>query len=988
MIGARNTSFKIWNCLVTCSLALIIYVCSFNVVQAQPPQFQEAFETGNTISSVLQNSSDITLETHRTSTMTPAEGKSCEEFIFASKNFAERAIISTPVPNARMVDDMTVSFKVHSTQASCTLGLEFVFPKTIDPRTNQPFRGFIQGTPQPAREDWQTLEIKVTPEIWQERLRLWQAQILPQVLVTRGELLSAVHVHVDSSRGWNVIRLDDLRVSPYIKSQEDGQLPQEKLNARNQAIKFRMGRLTLNNIPFFPRVIPYHGEELEKLKEAGFNMIWADTADVPKLTEECERLNLWLTTSPPVLFDQSGEVIDPSLAVHAALTQEYRQVLFWTLGTRIEDNDRASFSKLAAHIRHADPWRRPLCLDVKSGEEIYSRDVEILGVTRHILHTTSNLQDYRQHLLTRTSLAEPGAFLITHIQTEASPAIKSLCQTLGVSTPIVEPEQIRQQVYAALSTGMRGLSFWKSEPITEQGENAQEKYLALKQVNLELQLLEPFLSTGTVIDHVNFEVGEQFATGSTAQSATGTNGKSSFSLVSATKPTQPTAEASKYQATVIQSDKGHLVLAGWYDPEAQFVPNILSAPEARFVIRGIPETAMAWEITPTALIPLEMQRVEGGMEIRLRKSNLFNRFDQNAAIIICSDREIENQVQARIQQLRASFSEVSILLAESKLLRVRKVISQLQGQGQGLSNDSFMLRLADDFLVQAKKKHQEQDYHMCALLSARTMQLLRSLQFKHWSNAKLRVNQPNATIHTISFQTLPDFWELISHIGKLTEIENQNVLPSGEFENIQDMRTLGWKRMIQARDDLQIFMELNAKHQGKTGDYALRLTVIPADPKILPVIIREPPLTLYSPTVQVEAGDIVHVSGWVAVDEALSRTTQGFRIYDNVTGVAGALRFGDKTDWIPFEIIREIPQHGDYQLTFEMAGLGDLRMDHLKVNVIKASHGELVDVPQAEPKKAESNSSTMDLFERLSNLRLGKNPKKPAPEQGVEPAKP
>lgn len=62
--------------------------------------------------------------------------------------------------------------------------------------------------------------------------------------------------------------------------------------------------------------------------------------------------------------------------------------------------------------------------------------------------------------------------------------------------PAVEPEQILQQVYAAISAGYRGVGFWKTKSLQSDDPQSRETSLAIELACLEISLLEPFLARG------------------------------------------------------------------------------------------------------------------------------------------------------------------------------------------------------------------------------------------------------------------------------------------------------------------------------------------------------------------------------------------------------------------------------------------------------------------------------------------------------------
>ena len=85
-----------------------------------------------------------------------------------------------------------------------------------------------------------------------------------------------------------------------------------------------------------------------------------------------------------------------------------------------------------------------------------------------------------------------------------------------------------------------------------------------------------------------------------------------------------------------------------------------------------------------------------------------------------------------------------------------------------------------------------------------------------------------------------------------------------------------------------------AAHSGRLG---VRLAVAPLDPKNPPAAIESPPVLFSSPAVQVEAGQIVCIHGWVRVPAAVTASTDGLLIVDSLSGECLADRIGRTKGW-------------------------------------------------------------------------------------------
>ena len=125
---------------------------------------------------------------------------------------------------------------------------------------------------------------------------------------------------------------------------------------------------------------------------------------------------------------------------------------------------------------------------------MFSRELDLLGISRHTIGSSLTLSQYRDWLSERGAWARPGSHRWTWIQTMPSPVIASVFEAHQIPLQL-EPEQIRLQVYAALAAGVRGIGFWTPRALDEDSPADRETLEALRQINWELKLLEPWLAT-------------------------------------------------------------------------------------------------------------------------------------------------------------------------------------------------------------------------------------------------------------------------------------------------------------------------------------------------------------------------------------------------------------------------------------------------------------------------------------------------------------
>ena len=122
----------------------------------------------------------------------------------------------------------------------------------------------------------------------------------------------------------------------------------------------------------------------------------------------------------------------------------------------------------------------------------------------------------------------------------------------------------------------------------------------------------------------------------------------------------------------------------------------------------------------------------------------------------------------------------------------------------------------------------------------------------------------------------------------------------------------------------------------RSGRLGLRLAVTAVDPKNPPAVVETPPVLFTSPPVQVEAGQIVCVYGWVQVPAPITGSADGLLIVDSLGGEALADRIGQTKGWQQFALYRVAPQSGTMWVTFALSGLGEARLDDVAIQVVEA----------------------------------------------------
>lgn len=926
----------------------------------------ESFDDERPSWTVVLDQSAVRVSRHVRTTELRHEGRAAELLdVEVAKPIAGLDLVHE-LPPARVIDELRLSLWFHSNQDGATLAVRVVFPNQVDPLTGENLTVPISGDAYTKPGHWQKLEC--------QRLSQKLHSLLPQLrrkfqveagfkgdLDTSGAYIDAAIVNIQTSRGQSQFAVDEMRLGPIVEAAraktirqaaqtERGSEPEPEAKLNHLAQLFVRGR------PFFPRIIPYHQEQPGELARMGFNVVWVPDYRETVLLEELGRVGLRGMAIPP----RADAAADNHLAPFGS---ETAPILFWYLGTRIGADKKRALADWQEQISNADHrFKRPVTGDVIALERTYSRLLSMLSVSRPAVQTGFGLRSYRDWLIERRNLAQPGSFVWTWIQTEPVLALDEMRQAAGWSPQVVEPEQLRLQVYMALSAGCRGLGFWTHSSLDDERPGALERKLMLTLLNFELELLEPLLASGSLSGQTTFAVQQPPMRNLTqaANPALPGAGKRQKELLLNDRDLElrkrDQMKRDLEAAVIGVPDVGILVLPVFYADDAQYVPGPMAANDARIVIPGAGEAARAWELTTTEIERLEHERVAGGRQVKLRK------FDMTAAILCTEDEALVERFRAKVKTLREPAARISVELARVKYERVAAVDLELKRLGLGQPDAARILTSARTLIEQADAKFRTQRFHEARTDAADAMQLLRILQHTYWNDATSRLYSPVSSPHTLCFQTLPDHWKMVGRIGRTRTEDVKNVLRSGDFEDRDTMVAEGWQHDQTTIDGVRSTAELYRRPH--KGTYALRLIATPAPGEDPPASIPERPVTVTSPPVTVYKGQLVYIDGWVKVDAPSLGNLDGALLYDSLAGPTAALRWRTTTDgWKQFEIVREVHETCELTVTMALSGLGEIRFDDLRIIPLDVD-------PNFSPagKKAGSRptaSSPLDFLRRL-----------------------
>jgi len=910
-------------------LALALCLGASNLPLRAQTAHVESFETPEPTWQFRGSDASYRIERSHRVAQQPHSGDWCEQWSIAAGH-GTFFHLSQEVPPARIVDELRAGLWLRSDRAGLELLARVILPGALDPRTGEPLKALVRGTQYDNVGRWQRLAIEDIPRQVEREVRRLRLEVGPQV-DARGAYVDRLLLNIYGGAGETNVWIDDLEVAPLIAAESllaqplpagpRGEVvPASALQAaRGPRVQLSGATLMVNDRPVLARIIRHQGEPLEWLQQIGFNVVWLASVPPRDLLAEAERLGVGLICPPPLAPDVK---LDPDRPTE--IPREFDPVLLWDLGSGLAGADLDRTKHWSQQIRLADGrMARPLICAPDADLRSYSRYASVLLLGRAPLGTTLELIDYGAWLRERPRLARPGTPVWTSVQTQ--PALPLIAQWRGIvprrplSATIAE-EQVRLLTYTALACGMRGICFESHSRLDASDPATQLRAASLELLNLELDLLEPWVTSGEF-------------------------------LATVTSPTEPDVSGA-----VLQTERSRLLIAMWSGRGGQFVAGQASANNIPLVVPSASEASDVYLVSPAGLRPLKHDRVAGGIRV------VVDEFGLTTAVLLCQDDLALAELTRRLASVQNRAAELQRQAAGQKIMQVGELDRQLQTRGKSIPQANDWLSDARQHLGLADARLGAGNPSEAYVEAQRAMRPLRMLERKYWEAAVAPLAAPVVHPLAVSVGSLDEYYRSSDLISQLQAGTNQ--LAGGDFENFERTLGAGWRHFRHPHEGLLSTADLSPIHP-RRGRYALRMSVKATDEQRPEAIVETAPIWVTSATVPVQAGQYVRIRGWVNVPLPVIGSVDGLMIFDSLGGQPLALRYGQTDDWQQFSLVRVAPQSGPFWVTFALTGLGEAAIDDISIEPLE------VGTPATTPTRLPSARTRVPgLLGRMGNAIL------------------
>lgn len=833
----------------------------------------------------------------------PHGGSFCEYVQFVAGANGTFVYMVHDIAAARLISELQPSVWIRSDRQGIQIRARVVFPRTADPQTGEAVNVLVAGTSYSKAGSWEQLRIDDLPRLTADQARVKRVE-LKRDIDTREAYVDRIYLNIYTGPGRTRLWIDDLEVAgfvgdergagamrtPTVGREPTGALPPP----RRDGPRLNGSILEVAGRPFFPRVIEHQGEKLAFLRQRGFNCVRLRSLATPELLEEASSAGLWLICPPPMPkgLDGRGEVVPLQ-----AIPPDFDAVLAWDLGEGLTGRELDAVKRWAEHVRRADSRGRPILCGASAELRAYSSRVDVLLLDRFTTATTFELAEYRRWLLERPRLARPGTPIWTTISTEPAASLVNQVRTLSGGRNVslmAGTEHARLLTYTALGAGARGLFFASHSPLDAEDNDTRWRADQLELLNLELELIEPWVAGGTPINSI-------------------------------------ASNDPDIQAAVLQAGGAFILLPVWSGKGAQYVPGqAANGTKLSFVVPPASETASAYEIIPGGLRPLRPERVAGGMSVTL------DDFGITTMVILTQNLSSEltrraNAAGERAARLHVDMSRIKLDVATDVQNRVR--------------NDNRAMARSADLLGTARE---EQRAAEMALASAGPttnayVEAIRHSQFAdrnvrtvergQWLAATGKLPSPTTDPLAVNFATLPQHFALAQNIA--TARRSENLLPEGDCEDLARLMNRGWKHYQHPPEGIHAGVQWSEVKKF-AGKYSLRMAAAAVDPSTAPAQIETPPVWITTPPIPLEPGTLVRLHARVLAPAAITGSPDSLLILDSLGGEALAERIGASPDWKEWNAYRMVDGTGTATITFALSGLGEVWIDDVSIEPLVA----------------------------------------------------
>ncbi|MDP6442776.1 MAG: hypothetical protein QGG36_18665 [Pirellulaceae bacterium] len=860
--------------------------------QTPPTQTNNSFETDKTSWTFVDSDCPrLTILGHETSSQSAHSGAKAEHIKVQASN-GTHILFGVSIPPSSLIKELRPTVWIKADRPGIQFMARAVLPRTINPETGEPLRLQLRGEFYRTVGEWQQLAL---PDVERELQREVQRQrtVRNFALDTRETYIDLLVLNAYGGAGKTDLWIDDLAYDVFpaartsLTSNRADNSPPDVSNPRasgpprlprgEEPISVRGDLLQFNGHPVSVRMIEHNGESFKLLEELGFNCVLLSAPPTRTQLDDALAAGIWLMAPPP--FGEQGLAIGP----------EHAPVLAWVLGDQLVEREAPLIADLSRDMRRADaPVRRPLLVGVKSGFNHFRRHADILLVHRDVIGSQWELSDHGKWLREANRSGRVSSPMFASIQTQPTKAMLSQLAGLGAiaaaASAYVEPDQLRAQVYHAVAAGARGFCFRSRDPLDGTDDASRLRASTLQLLNLELQVLDPWIKGGVAEGEVK-------------------------------------TDATDVSAAILSTERSRLLMLIRQSRGEQFTSNPQERAVPSLVTSAVSSSNSAYRITFATLQPLELSRVSGGFRMDIEHA------EPTSLVLLTQNPRTMEHIGRMLQANGPEMAYLRFTITQLHMQRTVAVLERIAAVRTALSQTSQRLVDASQQLSRASQLLGSGDIDWANVHCNRAMRAIAQIRRSHWEQAAASFVTPTATPLCSSFGLLPEHYALAERIR--ASQWSGNALPAGDFEEIREVLNAGWKKEASSKSHRPL-IELTLDDVW-SGRRCLRLKSVSTEPSR--TVSEQPAIRVTSAPVLARAGQLVRIHGWVKV-QVESPGKGALTIFDSLGGRELGQQLSVSQGWREFTFYRAAPRDHTLLLQFELDGDADVRLDGVTIHLI------------------------------------------------------
>jgi hypothetical protein len=444
--------------------------------------------------------------------------------------------------------------------------------------------------------------------------------------------------------------------------------------------------------------------------------------------------------------------------------------------------------------------------------------------------------------------------------------------------------------------GARGIHFQSFSRLDRTDMETILRIRVLERLNRELQLIEPWVSGGTSTGTVN----------------------------------TPLEHHSVYMT---KTGRTRLVWLFNRSDHEQIVTRPTNDELISFAVPGVPVTYLPYHVNYSAIHRIRTNR---GSNNRIAVTPTA----PYSLVVMTADPLVRDYIQRRIYANRQRILQLSYDILQLELSRVQHL----------RTFDSMTAVSLTDTFNQAAASHRSSrnvvatnQWDVAYQHLTRAENSLRKIRFQGWQ--ALNQYDHHLVSNPLSLHTSTFVESARTTLGLQQSTWSPNLLPASNMEDLNQMRRGGWQHHRDPNHSVKSLVEITS-HNPREGNRCLRIQAW-QDPNVAASSLLFAPVWISSPSVAVQAGDVLRIHGWVNIPAPLKHQGDGLVIYDSITGTVLADRFHHTAGWQSFTLYRVADRDGKSTISFALMGLGAVNIDNISIQ--KQLSKRKLSTPSANP---------------------------------------